>query len=32
MPGYWEETLDLADKVFFTDTVEEADWQEQLLS
>ena len=31
-PGCWEETLDIAGKVFFIDTFEEADWQEQLIS
>ena len=32
MAGCQEETLDTAGKVFFIDTVEETDWQEQLIS
>ena len=32
MPGCWEVTLDTVGKVFFIDTVEETDWQEQLIS
>ena len=32
MPGCQKETLDIVGKVFFLDTVEEADWQEQLIS
>ena len=31
-PAYQEETLDTAGKVFFIDTVEETEWQEQLIS
>ena len=31
-PGCREKTLDIAGKVFFIDTVEETDWQEQLIS
>ena len=31
-PGCREETLDTAGKVFFIDTIEETNWQEQLIS